>query len=58
MNFKIGQETYSIVSCSTRDTPPRDLYIMTLVPIKVLSQDYALTYLSALNISSFVLVLL
>ena len=28
--FFIGQETYSIVFCSTRDTSPLDLCIMTL----------------------------
>ena len=31
MNFRKAAETYSIVSCFTRDTPPRDLCIMTLV---------------------------
>ena len=30
MKFKKAKETFSIVSCSTRDTPPRDLCIMTL----------------------------
>ena len=30
MNFKKAAETFSIVSCSTRDTSPRDLCIMTL----------------------------
>ena len=29
--FLIGQETFSIVSYSTRDTPMRDLCIMTLI---------------------------
>ena len=29
INLKWATETYSIVSCSTRDTSPRDLYIMT-----------------------------
>ena len=29
--MNIGQETNSIVSCSTRDTPPSDLGIMTLI---------------------------
>ena len=30
MNFKKAVETYSIVSCSTRDTSLRDLGIMAL----------------------------
>ena len=30
MNWKQAAETFSIVSCSTRDTSPRDLCIMTL----------------------------
>ena len=34
MNFKLAAETFSIVSCSTRDTSPRDLCIMTLAPTK------------------------
>ena len=31
MNFELGAETFSIVSCSTRDTSPRDLCVMTLI---------------------------
>ena len=30
MNLKQTAETFSILSCSTRDTSPRDLCIMTL----------------------------
>ena len=30
MNLKQTAETFSIVSCSTRDTSPRDICIMTL----------------------------
>ena len=30
MNLKQAAETFSIVSCSTRDSSPRDLCIMTL----------------------------
>jgi hypothetical protein len=30
MNFKYAAETYSIVPCSTRDTSPHNLCIMTL----------------------------
>ena len=35
MTFKKGTEIFLIVSCSTRDTPPRNLCIITLLSIQL-----------------------
>ena len=34
LKFYVGLEIFSVVSCSNRDTSPRDLSIMTLVDKK------------------------
>ena len=44
MNFKQAAETFLIVSYSTRDSSPRDLYIMNLVELLVEGKNFCCTF--------------